>query len=509
MEDWTAGYVADIGYTYGYYPELNPVTARFAMVSAGLVPPGDAVACELGFGQGLSTNFHAAASRTQWWGTDFNPAQAAFARELAAAAGTGAQLFDESFEDFCSRSDVPEMDYIALHGIWSWVNDTNRSVIVEFIRRKLKPGGIVYISYNAHPGWASGVPMRDLLVQHAETMAVQGQGIVSRIDEALAFADKLMQAKPRFFGANPQVADRLKKLGTQDRHYLAHEFFNRDWEPMSFAKMASMLNGAKLTFGCSANLLEHVDNLVLSPEQVVLVKAIPDAVFRQTVRDFCINQQFRKDYWVRGSRPLSPSLQRDELDAQRVVLGTRADQVNLTLSVQPEVKLSEAVYRPLVQALSSQHPRPLGDIVRELRRDNLAPAKVLQAVVVLAGAGQLFPAQSEATVDAVKASTQRLNRHMMELARSTNSTPYLVSPVTGGGVTVNRFHQLFLRARLNGAARRADWVRQVWQELGVLGQRLTRDGKPLSTPEENIAELDRHAGEFEQRLPVLEGLQIA
>ena len=24
MTDWTAGYVADIGYTFGYYTELNP-----------------------------------------------------------------------------------------------------------------------------------------------------------------------------------------------------------------------------------------------------------------------------------------------------------------------------------------------------------------------------------------------------------------------------------------------------------------------------------------------------
>ncbi len=24
MSDWSAGYVADIGYTFGYYTELNP-----------------------------------------------------------------------------------------------------------------------------------------------------------------------------------------------------------------------------------------------------------------------------------------------------------------------------------------------------------------------------------------------------------------------------------------------------------------------------------------------------
>ena len=37
MNDWTAGYVADIGYTFGYYPELNP-SGETAFLNAGLLP---------------------------------------------------------------------------------------------------------------------------------------------------------------------------------------------------------------------------------------------------------------------------------------------------------------------------------------------------------------------------------------------------------------------------------------------------------------------------------------
>ncbi len=57
---WTSGYVADIGYTYGYYTELNPLRVKLPFLNAGLVPPDVTCACELGFGQGLSTNMHAA-----------------------------------------------------------------------------------------------------------------------------------------------------------------------------------------------------------------------------------------------------------------------------------------------------------------------------------------------------------------------------------------------------------------------------------------------------------------
>ncbi len=51
----------------------------------------------------MSANLHAAASVVQWAGTDFNPAQAGFAQELAGVADSGAQLFDEAFDQFCSR----------------------------------------------------------------------------------------------------------------------------------------------------------------------------------------------------------------------------------------------------------------------------------------------------------------------------------------------------------------------------------------------------------------------
>ncbi|MEI7457607.1 MAG: class I SAM-dependent methyltransferase [Nitrosomonadales bacterium] len=146
MTDWTAGYVADIDYTYGYYQELNPLRARMAFLDAALVPPENGIHCELGFGQGLSVNFHAAASNSTWYATDFNPTQAGFAQSLARASGASAHLTDEAFTDFCYRTDLPEFDSIGLHGIWSWISDENRRVIVDFVRRKLKVGGVLYIS---------------------------------------------------------------------------------------------------------------------------------------------------------------------------------------------------------------------------------------------------------------------------------------------------------------------------------------------------------------------------
>lgn len=87
MADWADGYVADLDYTFGYYPELNPNRVKLAFLNQGYAPLKFKQACELGFGQSLSINIHAAGSVTQWLGTDINPSQTLFARELARASG--------------------------------------------------------------------------------------------------------------------------------------------------------------------------------------------------------------------------------------------------------------------------------------------------------------------------------------------------------------------------------------------------------------------------------------
>jgi SAM-dependent methyltransferase len=156
-ESWNQGYFTDVGYTHGYYREINPVFQRFCLLANGLATNepaelGESAHAELGFEQGVSANIHAAANPGLFVGTDFNPAQAAHASALAWAGGSGARLHDDSFEQLPARTDLPAFDSISLHGIWTWVSRENHHHIVELARRHLKPGGIFYMSYNCFPG---------------------------------------------------------------------------------------------------------------------------------------------------------------------------------------------------------------------------------------------------------------------------------------------------------------------------------------------------------------------
>ena len=73
--------------------------ARHAEQAAGASRRRPLRYLELGFGQGLSLNIHAAAYDGEYWGTDFNPTQAGNARELAAASGANVNVFDASFAE--------------------------------------------------------------------------------------------------------------------------------------------------------------------------------------------------------------------------------------------------------------------------------------------------------------------------------------------------------------------------------------------------------------------------
>ena len=69
-----------------------------------------------------------------------------------------------------------------------------------------------YSSPHHNASMAAMVPMRELLNQHADVMGASGQGIVSRIDSALDFADRMFATSPLYGQVNPQVAERIKKM---------------------------------------------------------------------------------------------------------------------------------------------------------------------------------------------------------------------------------------------------------------------------------------------------------
>lgn len=507
----TNGYVMDVGYSFGYHTALNPLHARLTLLLAGYSAPHIETACEPGFGQGVSLNIHAAASRVAWQGNDINPAHAAFAQDMANAANSSLTVTAETFAALTAREPLPSFDYIALHGVWSWIDAATRQQLTQLIDRTLKPGGIAYVSYNALPGQAAITPLQELLSQHAHRTQPPSSNTADDLQEAVTFAQQVLDSADAFNQAFPDVRERLASLSERDRRYVIHEYLNRNWAPMSVIQVADALADAHLDYACSSHLLEHVDALHLSPEQTALLNTIDDALLREFTRDMFVNQRFRADYWVKGARTLTPAGRVERLRSERVVLTQPADQVPLRVQgFRGAMSLQASTYQPLLDSLADHTPRTIGELERQLCDNNLSIDHLLEAITVLVGSNVLAPANDPATIDTVRPGTTALNAFICSHARTRDEIRHLASPVTGGGIACDRFQQLFLLAIANGHTTPYAWADYVWDIMAPQGQYVVHRGTSLVGDAQNRAALLELAEWFaDQEYPILRALHVS
>lgn len=510
---WNEGYFTDEGYTYSYSREINPVFQRYCLLLRGFatLETTDGYHCELGFGQGVSINIHAAANPGSFVGTDFHPGQAGHAIALASSWNSDARLYDDSFEQLLARHDLPQFDSISLHGIWTWVSRDNQQLIVEFARRHLKPGGLLYVSYNCLPGWSPSAPLRNLFRLHDRFATNSSVRPDQRIDAALQFSEALLAANPNYAGTAPGLNAQLQSIKGQNRQYVAHEYFNRDWNCMYFTDVVDAFAAAKLDYAATAVPLDTVDPLNLSAEGMDFLEGIDHPIMREQARDYFVNQNFRRDLYVRGANRLSAAEQRQGLLNTRFILLQPAESVASSVKGPAgEASLQADVYGPVLEALAAdayvaKTLRQLSDALPEMPFDDL-----LQALSVLIGMNAAAPCQSENAERLVQARCSTLNLQLCKRSLLSDKIQVLASPVTGGGIVVSRFHQLFLIAIKQGKKHPADWAQLAWAVLAEQGVVLVKNNQPLNTVEANIAELTEQAQVFAaSSLIVLMALNIA
>src|SRR5690606_16612348 len=126
--------------------------------------------------------------------------------------------------------------------------------------------------------------------------------------------------------------------------------------------------------------LDILDSLNLTPAQQKLLAEIPDVLFRQSVRDYMVNQHFRKDYWVKGARTLTPLEQQEAMRRQRVLLVTHRPDVNLTINgALGAANMQTAIYGPVLDFLADHKVRSIAEIEQAVAKDKLNYHQVREA----------------------------------------------------------------------------------------------------------------------------------
>ena len=492
-QNWSKGYVADLTYSHGYYHELSPPFIRFFLLMNGWANAsqgGDYNYCELGYGQGVSCNLHAAANpRGRFFGTDFNPDHALYAQGLSRQAGVQADWRALGFEEMLD-ADLPSFDFVTLHGVWSWIDAAARHAVVEFLRRRLKVGGVVFISYNILPGWSAERPLRDLMWMHTEQASASGSATSTRIQEAIAFADRLRQGKAAFFERNAPANQMLDDMMRDDVHVVAHEYFNRSWHLSYFSEVAQALDAAGLSFACSLHRSDLTGEVFHRTQPFQLGQLPP--LLRQTSNDFVLNRRFRRDVFVRGGTRLPERQRQAMLEQVALVLLRPAGTLSATQQTPyGSVTLDAHIVERVAAALeAAPGPLRIGELIRQADLHSVVRERVFETLAALVAQSQLSPVFEDDAEARGQARAAAMNRAIAERARDGDELRYLCSPVTGQALEASRADRLLLRAWLAGARRTAELC---------AGAGLPEDGAvPAGLP--SADELRERAGSFVQNV---------
>jgi len=448
--DKTHGYVTEVTYPFNYYRELNPNIHCLSLAASGYQARAlgePFVYIELGCGLALGTLVHAAANpQAQFYALDLNPEHISIARSIAAAAGlTNLTFLELAFEDM-EAAGLPQFDTIAMHGVWSWINQFNRDVILRFIERHLKPGGVVYSSYNTEPGYSAIMPLRELMMIGYRQA---NGGVPDKVGAGLAFGQRIKNLGANYFRANPLLTKYLDDIMPLSRNYLAHEYFNADWWAFHFADMARQHASVGLTYAGSARLMDNIDNLNFTPDMRAAINELRDPVDRETLKDFFLNCQFRRDLFARGlPRAADPVANVMNIPIAAAVLPGNVHRVVGTTmlgEVRPQADVALAVVTVLAEGPASAATLMKHPVVAQM-----SPGTVLDTLLTLAALGAAEPAMPVEGLAARKVRTDALNTVLWERSLARDEVHATASPVTGGAVGFGRLEQLFLLAHKRG-----------------------------------------------------------
>ncbi|MBV9841237.1 MAG: methyltransferase regulatory domain-containing protein [Sphingomonadaceae bacterium] len=357
------GYVTDTAYIRAVTGELLPEFLDLVALINGFAPPEGARRswCELGCGRGL-TAIVSAATHRDWphHAIDLMPIHIEDAARFALAAGTDNLTLHATDFAAATALDLPRFDYIVAHGVYAWIDAAAAASFRSFVDRHLAPGGLVYVSYNAMPGWAVDAPFQHLLRGLAEDKPGDSN---ARFAAALAEARAVASAAPSVLGASPQARDWETHSATLPLDYFAHEYLAPSWRALYVDEFRAEMAEVGLEPVGTATLRENFDAFVLVEGARAAVAAMPPGTRRELVRDYYLCQRFRRDVLTRGARRLDDRERRERLLATRLLLRQPAELADYGMKTSAgNVDFDNAVSRHVVARLEGG-PRPLGDCV--------------------------------------------------------------------------------------------------------------------------------------------------
>lgn len=508
----TAEYATEVPYLRTFSNDLSPPLLRLTAALNGVKPPPalDFDYCEIGCGNGDTTaTFAAANPESRFMGIDMGAEHIRFAQSLALKGGlTNVSFLERDFEQILG-DDVPSFHYICAHGLLSWVSQAKRKAFIQVCAQKLEPGGLLYVGYNALPGWAALSPLRRLIQDGAST--VDGDAL-EKAGRGLALAKVLRDAGTGYFESNPiakQMVDTMSRVGLP---YVVHEYLQPHWHPMYFADVAREMADHDLHFVGQLPLYLNYRNLSLGAVLMELTKSVTDRLVYESLKDFALNELFRRDVYVKGSVMRSDSMARDFLNESLFGSFRTHDKSKRQLPLPyTTLDLTGPVYDALIPALG-ERTSTVSEMLRSAALHGVTAEQVRESILYLLMADMAFPMREPSRPagppDAgVHHFVLPYNRMVVKQRLTTKTPTVLAVPAAGAGLPISMIEAVCLRMVTEvPVPDRPAWIRSFVARQPL--KLFVRD-RPVETAEEQCAVLEAELASFcEKRLPKLRELNI-
>ena len=479
--NWKHGYFADAGYTHGYYAETMPLRLRWAALLQGHAAPEKGFRyLDAGCGQGLNLVLAAAAHpESEFVGIDFMPEHIAHATALAARCGLKNVRFVEG--DFVALAADPSslgtFDYAVCHGITTWIAPVVRTALLRMVGQCLKPGGLLYNSYNTQPGWLSALPF-----QHLVLLEQRHNAGAQALAAAQASMVQLQQLNAGLFVGQPGLAGRLEGMKPQDPAYLMQEYNNQSWQPLFVSQMMDEMAAVKLDYLGTATLIEAFDSLLPDPVREWLAQQ-PNVLMKEQLRDYVLNQSFRRDLYVKGQNKPWPKAYEQQLRAVRFVANPaqprpEAGQPWSIKGGSVEISGEASFYTALINLLDAagDNGTTVGALIDAVP-SAAYKSSVVQSLAMLTHANWVMPVHTDLPSHRPKA--RAVNTALLQDAL--NGAPYRFVALPGAGCAINMTDTDWLLLALDLANKPATALApELSALLAQLGRGLLKEGQPVT-----------------------------
>lgn len=306
------------------YPDLSYVNThpdRLATMAAllGMRPAAVANCRMLEVGSAAGGNLlpmAASLPHSEFVGIDYSARQIEDGQQRVARLGlANVTLHQRNLMD--DLSDLGEFDYIVAHGVYSWVTPDVRDGLLRLCKERLRPQGVVYISYNTYPGWHITEIVREAMLFHARNAADPTE----KVQKARAMLEIMTEhaTENSYGGIFRSYADFLQDglKGSSDA-FLLHDELEEVNEPVYFRDFVRHAQQHGLTYLAEVELREVLPHAFKPETQAKLQEVAGNAIDLEQYMDFLRNRMFRQTLLVHDDVPSQRTLRPEPLYSMAV-----------------------------------------------------------------------------------------------------------------------------------------------------------------------------------------------